>query len=118
MTASPTLAAAAGASYDNLNLRYIANQLKTQLTLFSSQNINLFPESQLSAHPVSNWLAIIAAIAQQLPNSNITLTQLTQSAEAVYRLCWVASFLQSVNQITTAQGNTLLASYNSLIAFP
>jgi hypothetical protein len=118
MTFAATLAAAAGQSYDDLALRSIANQVKSRLTVFCSQNLSLFPESQPTAHPVSNWLTILSAIADQLPGANITLTQLTQAAKSLYGLCWMASFLQGSGGITVSQGNTLLASYNANIAFP
>lgn len=118
MTFAPSLAAAAGQSYDDLALRSIANQVKNVLTVFCNQNLPLFPEAQLTAHPVSNWLTVLSAIANQLPAANITLTQLTQAAKALYGLCWMASFLQGSGGITASQGNTLLASYNTHIAFP
>jgi len=118
MTFATSLAAAAGQSYDNLALRSIANQVKNVLTVFCSQNLPLFPESQPDSHPVSNWLTVLSAIANQLPAVNITLTQLTQAAKALYGLCWMASFLQSTGGISISQGNTLLASYNTNIAFP
>jgi len=118
MTFAPSLAAAAGQSFDDLALRSVANQVKNVLTVFCSQNLPLFPESQPTAHPVSNWLTVLSAITDQLPAANITLTQLTESAQALYRLCWMASFLQGSGGISVAQGNTLLASYNTHIAFP
>lgn len=118
MTAAPTLAAAAGQAYDNLALRSIANQTKNVLTIFCSQNLPVFPEEQPESHPVSNWLTVLSAIANQLPATNITLTQLTQAAQALYRLCWMADFLKNSGGITASQGNTLLASYNTVIGFP
>jgi hypothetical protein len=117
MTAALTLAAAAGQAYDNLALRSIANQAKTRLAIFCSQNLPLFPESQIAAHPVSNWLTVLSAITDLLPTANITLTQLTSASQALYRLCWMADFLQNSGGITVSQGNTLLASYNTIIGF-
>lgn len=118
MTAAPTLAAAAGQAYDNLVTRSLANQVKSSLQEFCRESLPLFPEQQLTAHPVSNWLTIVAAIADQLPSTNVTLTQLNTAAQALYRLCWMADFLQNSGGISVPQGNTLLVIYNDIIGFP
>lgn len=118
MAPAASLAAAAGQAADNLQLRYLANQLKTQLNLFWSQNIGLFPDSQPNNHPMANWLILIAALEQPMPTGQPPLQQLTAAQNLVYRLCWMGSFSQGAGLITPTQGNTLLASYNSLIAFP
>jgi hypothetical protein len=117
VTAAVTLAQAAGQAFDNLSARYVAGQLKTRLTIFWGDNLTNFPEAEPDSHPVSNWLILIASLADQMPTGTPPLTQLTAAAEAVYRLCWMASFLQSTGAISTAQANALLGSYNAIIGF-
>lgn len=118
MAPAASLAAAAGQAADNLQLRYLANQLKTQLGLFWANNIDLFPESQPNNHPMANWFILIAALVQTMPSNQPPLQQLTAAQNLVYRLCWMGSFAQGAGLISNTQANTLLASYNSLIAFP
>jgi hypothetical protein len=118
VTAAPTLAAAAGQAFDNLQVRYAQGTLKTTLTIFWGQNLSLFPEATPDSHPVSNWLTVLAALAALMPTGTPPLAQLTSAAEAVYRLCWMASYLQGTGGITNTQAATLLASYNTVIGFP
>lgn len=117
MATATTLAQAAGQTFDNLNVRFLANQMKAVLTLFWKNTINIFPDGDVNSHPVSNWLTVIAAIADQMPSTNVPLEQLTAASEAVYRLCWMASFLAGAALITNAQAASLLASYNAIIGF-
>lgn len=117
MATATSLAQAAGQAYDNLHIRWLANALKSTLTIFSQQTIDTFPESQPDANPVSNWLTLIAALAAPMPATNVPIDQLTQAAEFVYRLCWMASFLQSSGGITNTQATFLLATYNVIIGF-
>lgn len=116
MPAALTLEAAAGQAFDNLQIRWLANQLRTNLTLFWQQTLPTFPQGQAEAHPVSNWLTVLAALSSQLPATNVPIDQLTLAAEAVYRLCWMASFLQDSGGISSAQGTVILSAYNVLIA--
>lgn len=115
MTAAPTLAAAAGQAFDNLTSHYIAGNLKITLDQFWGANLDSFPESEPNSHPVSNWLTVIAALADIMPTGQPPLVQLTQAAEAVYRLCWMASFLRGSGGISHDQADALLASYNAII---
>jgi len=117
MAVAITLAQAAGQAFDNLNVRFLSNAMKSALTLFWKNTINIFPDSDVNSHPVSNWLTVIAALADQMPSANVPLEQLTSASEAVYRLCWMASFLQSVALITNAQAASLLSFYNAIIGF-
>lgn len=119
MAHATSLAQAAGQAFDNLNIHFQASQLKGTLALFAQATINIFPEADVNSHPVSNWITVIAALADQMPATNIPLEQLTESAEFVYRLCWMASFLQTTSpqQITNAQATALLGFYNTVIGF-
>lgn len=118
MTAALTLAAAAGQAFDNLQVRFAAGQLKTQLTIFWEVNLNLFPPSAPGGRPVMNWFTILAALADKMPSGIPPLLQLNSSAQVIYRLCWMASYLQGTGAITNTQALDLLGSYNSVIAFP
>jgi hypothetical protein len=112
-----SLAQAAGQAFDNLNVRFQADLLKAVLTQFWQATINLFPESDVNSHPVSNWITVIAALADPMPVTDVPLEQLTDAAEFVYRLCWMASFLQSSGGITNGQATSLLGFYNIIIGF-
>ncbi len=118
MAPAASLAAAAGQSSDDLAARNIAGQLKQQLGIFWSANIGLFPESEPNSHPVSNWFIVLAAVQDQLTAGTQPLQSLSPAENAVYRLLWMASFLFGAGLITATQANTLLASYNTVIAFP
>ncbi len=118
MATATTLAQAAGQAFDNLHIRWLSNSLKGALTTFCQTTLDTFPEAQPDFHPVSNWLVLISGFAVTLPTTNVPINQLTTAAQYVYRLCWMASFLQSSGQISTTQANFLLASYNVIIGFP
>lgn len=119
MAHATSLAQAAGQAFDNLNIHFQASQLKGVLTLFWRATIDIFPEADVNSHPVSNWITVIAALADQMPPTNIPIEQLTEAAEFVYRLCWMASLLQSSVPplITNAQAAALLGFYNTVIGF-
>jgi len=117
MATATSLAQAAGQAFDNLQVRWLSSQLKNTLINFWSANLDLFPQQIQASHPVSNWLVIIAALGQVMPTGVPPITQLTDAAEAVYRLCWMASFLQGTGAISNTQALTLLASYNTIIGF-
>jgi hypothetical protein len=117
MATATSLAQAAGQAFDNLDVRWLANALKASLTLFWKNTIGLFPEADVTSHPVSNWLTVIAALADQMPATNVPIEQLTAAAEFVFRLCWMASFLQTSGGITNAQAISLLSFYNAIIGF-
>ena len=117
MATALTLAQAAGQAYDNLHIHWLANGLKATLTTFWQTTLDSFPESEPTSHPVSNWLTLIAGLTATLPSTNVPINQLTQAAQYVYRLCWMASFLQTQGGITNTQASFLLASYNVIIGF-
>jgi hypothetical protein len=117
MATATSLAQAAGQAYDNLHIRWLANGLQSTLTIFWQTTIDTFPEAAPNSNPVSNWLTLIAALAAPMPATNVPIDQLTQAAEFVYRLCWMASFLQSSGGITNTQAAFLLATYNVIIGF-
>jgi hypothetical protein len=117
MATALTLAQAAGQAFDNLHVRWLANQLKQTLTLFWETTLSEFPESEPSSHPVSNWLTLISGLADPMPVTNVPIDQLSVAANFVYRLCWMANFLQSTGGISNTQATFLLQSYNVIIGF-
>jgi hypothetical protein len=117
MAIALTLAQAAGQAFDNLQVHWLANNLQTVLDQFWRQTIDTFPDGQPNGRPVANWLTIVAALADQMPALDVPLEQLTLAAEYVYRLCWMADFLQGNNNISTGQATFLLARYNAIIGF-
>ena len=117
MATAVSLSQAAGQAFDNLHIRWLANQMKSTLTIFASTALPTFPEADPSSNPVSNWLTLIAALAAPMAATNVPIEQLTTAAQFVYRLCWVASFLQAQGGITNTQATFLLATYNAIIGF-
>jgi hypothetical protein len=117
MATALTLAQAAGQAYDNLHVRWLANQLKQTLTVFWETTLPIFLESEPDSHPVSNWLTLIAGLAAPMPTTHVPLVQLSRAADFVFRLCWMANFLQSTGGISNAQATFLLQSYNVIIGF-
>lgn len=117
MPPAPNLPVAAGQAADRLQVLWLANALKTKLTLFWKATIDTFPEQEINSHPVSNWLTVIATIAEQMPGSSVPYEQLQAAVAAVYRLCWMTTFLQGAGLITVAQGstgpNSILVQYNA-----
>jgi|SRR5262245_31551616 len=116
MAIATDLSRAAGQAFDNLHTRWLANQLLVNLTTFCQQAIQVFPQSLPNSNPVSNWITVLWAFSSQLAATNVPLEQLTQAAEYVYRLCWMAYSLIG-NGITTAQASFLLGRYNVFIGF-
>jgi hypothetical protein len=117
MTIAADLPSAAGLAFNNLQIKWLSNNLKSALTAFWQGTIATFPEQEISSHPVSNWLSVIASIADQLTATNVPYDGLTNAANAVYRLCWMTNYLDITNQITDAQArlgpNSILVQYNS-----
>ena len=117
MAIATTLALAAGQAFDNLHPHWVNNSLKSTLTLFWQATLPIFDDAQLNSHPVSNWLSVLAATADQMASTAVPIEQLTTSAEIVYRLCWMAAFLLQIGSITGTQATFLLAQYNIIIGF-
>ena len=111
MATATTLPIAAGQAFDNLQLWWIIGALKTRIAFFCSTVNALFPQSVEATHPISNWVAVLFAIEEQMPVGIATITELTDAAEALYRMCWM-TFTLINNGITPAQGAAVLAAYN------
>jgi hypothetical protein len=118
MTLAVTLAQAAGLTADNANVHWITNQLKNTLTNFWANSLPVFGESEPNSHPVSNWLTIIAALADQMDATSVPLNQMWSAVRAVYGVCWMGQFLLTDGQITPSQGADLLAAYNATFGAP
>ncbi len=119
MATATTLSQAAGQAFDNLHIQWLANQLggaTGRIVLFCEATLALFPESLPASNPVSNWITVFWALGIRLPTTNVPVDQLTDAAEILYRLCWMAFSLIG-NGITTAQAAALLAQYNAIIGF-
>lgn len=117
MPLAVTLPQAAGQAYDNLVIHWDNQQLKLKITQFCASSNTIFDQQSEQSHPVSNWVAVLSALGENLPVSDVPIDQLTESAEIVYRLCWMASTLIG-NGITTGQATSLLTAYNAFIGVP
>lgn len=121
MAAHVNLPTAAAASYGDLNTLWLAGTLKAALTSFWQGILitfgDQFPEQQANSHPVSNWLAVIASLAQNMPNANVPYNDFIAAVQDVYRLCWMTQQLLNQNLITAAQATTgagsVLVQYNA-----
>lgn len=116
MATATTLSQAAGQAYDNLHIQWLSNQLASRLVIFCQNCLPIFPAQLQGGAPVSNWLTVLYSLASQLPATNVPINQLTESAQIVYRLCWMAFSLIG-NGITSTQATLLLAQYNAIIGF-
>jgi hypothetical protein len=112
MSIAATLPQAAGLSFDNLQVKWLANQLKNALGNFWPQLLSQFPESSANNHPVSNWLALIANLQDQMTQSSVPIDQLTLAAEYIYRICWMTEALRVQSLITAPQAAAVLGAYN------
>lgn len=117
MTVAANLPQAAGLAFDNLQVKWLSNQLKTSLFRFwnSALFISPFPESDPNNHPVSNWLTLIATLSDRMAQTQVPIDQMTLAAEYVYRICWMTEALRAAGLITTGQSNAILGSYNAEI---
>ncbi len=117
MPSSLTLPAAAGAAFDNLQVKWLTgSQLGPAVRFFCGNIKLLFSEQNPNEHPVINWNTILWSLGTQIAGG--TLAQLTLSAEYVYRMCWMTSQLQTQGLITAAQGAAVLSNYNLFFAAP
>lgn len=113
-----TLEQAAGQSFDDLNILWQTGSLKSRLMSFWQDAIPGFPVTNDGGAPIRNWLAVIAAVADNLSLGDIPISDLTIAVKPVYGICWLASYLRSINQITLSQANAILTSYNADLASP
>ena len=112
MTVAATLKDAATDAFGNLNTLWLADVLKAKIAAFCDLALPIFPQEQDLNHPVSNWTTLLDALQDAMPTPQ-TFLNLNQAVDQVYRLCWVAYYLQQQNLITNAQATTLLAAYNA-----
>jgi len=115
VTVAATLPDAATIAADNLYTLYVGGTLKTKLTAFWGSILPTFPEQENNSHPVSNWLILIANLANQMPVANVPYAQLNAAIEYVYRVCFVAYQLnnQTPKLVSNVQAAALLAAYNA-----
>jgi hypothetical protein len=117
MSTATTLPQAAGQAFDNLAVRWNEGQLKSVLSAYWPQIRNLFPDSNVNARPISNWMTIISSLTDQMDFGRPPLTVLNLSAQVVYRLCWMANALNVQGLITNTEALNVLAAYNGTIGF-
>lgn len=115
-----TLQEAAGLAFGNVSTAWRAGNLKTHLTAFWEEADPLFPDQALNNHPIANWIAMIAAVANECPTQDGTkdtrfaqFPYMNSAALYVYKLCWLASYFETEGLITNAQAVALLAAYNA-----
>lgn len=117
MAAAANLVVAAQDSANNLQVKWTSNALKAALLGFWQDAIDTFPEQISNNHPVSNWLAVISSISENMPASGVSYDQLIDAVQSVYRICWMTNQLAGQGLITAAQAttgpNSILGSYNT-----
>lgn len=115
--AALTLAEAAGAAFDNLQIRWNNNGLKSALTQFFNNGNPLFPDSEPDSQALGDWFIPLGSLATNMAATNVPILELTQAAQIVYRLCWLAQVFKDNGSISSTQATTLLAYYNLFIGF-
>lgn len=122
--AEATLQSAAANVFVNLQnwWRGGGSFLAQQLTLFVNTAKASFPDAAPNNHPITNWLAIIAAFATTIPvvgssfgDAAATQPYFSEASSYVYRICWMADYLNSIGLITNGQAAALLAAYNAAL---
>ena len=113
MATAPTLLAAAGQAFDNLYIRWQTNQLRVRVIAFCTAAALTFPDDNARSRPVGNWLIVIRGYVEPLPAVSIELDDLNALAQQIYRICYLASQLNTSGDVTNAQATALLANYNA-----
>lgn len=115
--AAANLVDAASDSFNDCYALWLANTLKAKLALFANGLLPTFPQQQLNAHPVSNWLTLILVASTRMPSSNVGYSDFLAAVDYMYRCCWMTNQLGVTQSlITSAQAAAVLASYNATIA--
>ena len=125
------LPSAAGLATTKLLPRAEAGTLGANVIAFCEGFKGSFSAQRDLDHPFLNWIAVLEALATTAgtlplaPNGGATgappwtttmpYTLFQQVASAIYRVCWLANNLTFTGQITNAQSNAILASYNAHI---
>lgn len=104
---------AAVTAYTNCMARWEAGTLKGDLLAFAKEFALAFQEDLESNHPPLNWSAVIqaASAAMDASSSLIDQTQISQSAQYVFNVCWLVNDMN----LTPAQQTATLAAYNAWI---
>ena len=110
MATAANLTQAAKQSWDNLTPSAIAGTLRADLLAFCVAIGPLYPQGDLSAHPVANWIAVLHAFAQNMASTSNEWPLLRIAADYVYRLCFMAAQLTTALPTATTQ---TLAAYNA-----
>lgn len=115
MAASLTIAA--HTTYDVTRTRWSGGTLKDDVSAFITAASAIFSDNQPAQRPVGNWIVILHARNDALPNGGgvASLTQWDSIVDAICRMCMAAVVAQSLGYITGAQSAALLAAWNANI---
>lgn len=115
MAMAPSLNDAADLTYDQMNIKALTsgNSIKTQLTSFIAAVTTIVPDNIPNNRPVGNWLIPMAALANTMRALDMSLSDFNAAVDYVSKLCAVASAQRSASLITGAQGNAILAAWNT-----
>lgn len=102
----------------------VANSTRTKTLAFCTLVKNTFPADQISAYPVADLIAVLAAQTTSVPALNGTnITFPTDFSKIVFTLCkvlWMSFVLSDSDfgppQISAAQANAVLAAFNTAYA--
>lgn len=118
MTMAATLSEAAGLAWDNANVHWVMNNLPTTMENFWQFSISSFAESQPKSRPVSNWLVVIANLANVMTFPITPISEVSTAARAIYGVCWMGQQLLNQGLISSAQATSLLNAYNATFGLP
>ncbi len=117
MTVAVSLQAAAGLAFDNLQVKWLGNQLPSSILLFCPNVKLIFHEQEANSHPCINWNTILWNLGAQMVNPP-PIAQLGLAAEYVFRMCWMTNQLQVQGLITAPQAAAVLLRYNQFLSVP
>ena len=121
----PDLKAAAQNVFSDVNAFWITGSLRArtlQLCNFvigpgPSGNFpgGVFPPSTTNNRPVADWISVLAAFATATSEpfpERMLFTDFSEICNDLYRLLWMAYYLQTVGGISNAQAQDLLDAFN------
>jgi len=117
MTHAVSLQAAAGLAFDNLQVKWLGNQLPLSIVQFASSVKPVFQEQDVNSHPVINWNTILWSLGSLMVNPP-AIAQLGLAAQYVFRMCWMTNQLRVQTLITAPQAASVLSLYNQFLAVP
>jgi hypothetical protein len=123
MATADSLQTAALQAYDNLYTWWLAGSLKTKVASFAAQVLIIggFDDGHAQSLPVTSWAVILGSLASSMQlsafppvSTKFPFADLEAAAEALYKICWLTSGLEEINQVNAEQATSVLTAYNGI----